>query len=96
MINKMGSIEIIEIRLSQKLNEVFEEEIRNVIGEVINRESRYSMKLFHKMQLPSDYLIIIFHSQKLTENKKSELGQQLKVSLRDFGLINHSAWNELA
>lgn len=91
----MKSIEIIEIRLSQNLNEVLEKEIGDVINEVMKTESVYTMKLYNKMQLESDYMIIIFHTRKLTNHKKSELGQRLKLSLNDFGMINHSVWNEL-
>jgi len=91
----MESIEIIEIRLSQNLNEVLEKEIGNVIKEVMKIESGYTMKLYNKMQLRSDYLIVIFHTQKLTNHKKSELGQRLRASLKDFGMINHNVWNEL-
>jgi hypothetical protein len=91
----MESIEIIEIRLTQNVNEVLETEIGNVINEVMKEESGYTMKLYNKMQLRSDYMILIFHTQKLTNHKQSELGQRLKESLKDFGMINHSVWNEL-
>lgn len=91
----MKSIEIIEIRLTQDLNEVLEKEIGNVIEEVMKKESQYTLKLYNKMKLRSDYMIIIFHTQKLPSNKKSELGQQLRASLKDFGMINHNVWTEL-
>ncbi len=91
----MESIEIIEIRLSQNLNEVLEKEIGKVINEVLKNETEYTLKLYNKFQLKSDYLIIIFHKQKLPGNKKSELGQRLKISLKEFGMINHSVWKEL-
>jgi len=91
----MESIEIIEIRLSRKQNEVFEKEIGNVIEEVMQKELEYSLKLYNKTQLKSDYMIIIFHAKKLTNHKKSELGQRLRLSLKEFGMINHSVWNEL-
>lgn len=90
----MGSIEFIEIRLTQNLNEVLEKELWNVIQEVMKKKSGYTMKLYHKTLLESDYLIIIFHKQKIPSHKGSELGLRLKESLKDLGIINHSVWNE--
>lgn len=90
----MESIEFIEIRLTQNLNDVLEKELWNVIQEVMKKKSGYTMKLYHKMHLESDYLIIIFHTQKITGHKGSELGLRLKESLKDLGIINHSVWNE--
>lgn len=90
----MKSIEIIEIRLSQDLNKVLENEIGNVIEEVMKNEPEYNLKLYNKLQLKSDYLIIIYHKQKLTNHKGSELGQRLKDALKDFGMINHTIWGE--
>lgn len=90
----MKSIEIIEIRLSQNLNNVLENEIGNVIEEVMENEPGYTLKLYNKLQLKSDYMIIIYHTQKLTNHKGSELGQRLKVALKNFGMINHNVWRE--
>lgn len=91
----MESIEFIEIRLTQNLNEVLEKEIWNIIQELKEKESGYTMKLYSKTLLESDYLIVIFHTQKIPGHKGSELGQRLKESLKDLGIINHCVWNEL-
>jgi hypothetical protein len=91
----MKSIEIIEIRLSQNLNKVLENEIGNIIEDLVENEPEYKLKLFNKIQLKSDYMIIIYHEQELSNHKGSELGQRLKVALKDFGMINYNAWNEL-
>lgn len=90
----MKSIEIIEIRLSQDQNKVLENEIGNIIKEIMEKETEYSMKLYSKLQLKSDYMIIIYHAQELTKYKGSELGQRLKDALKDFGMINHTIWKE--
>jgi hypothetical protein len=91
----MGSIEIIEIRLSRKQNRLLENEIGKIIKEVDEKEASYTMKLYNRLRLKSDYIIIIFHANTLTNNKESSLGQRLKDSLKDFGIINHSVWSEL-
>jgi hypothetical protein len=67
----------------------------NKIEEVMENEPEYMLKLYNKIQLKSDYMIIIYHEQELSNHKGSELGQRLKVALKDFGMINYNAWNEL-
>lgn len=91
----MKSIEIIEIRLSQNLNEVLEKEIANVIKEVMKKEVGCTLKLYNKMHLESDYIVIIYHKHKNTNRGISELGQQLKAAFSEFGMINHSIWDEI-
>ena len=90
----MKSIEVIEIRLAQNLNKVLEKEIGNIMEEIMENELEYTLKLYKKLQLRSDYMIIIYHSKELINHKGSELGQQLKVALKDFGMINHTIWGE--
>lgn len=88
----MKSIEVIEIRLSQDLNKLLEKEIGNIIEKVLEKE--YTLRLYKKLQLKSDYMIIIYHTQELTNLKGSELGQRLKLAFKDFGMINHSIWGK--
>lgn len=91
----MQSIEIIEIRLSQNLNKVLEKEIGNVIDETMENEPGSIIKLFTRMQLKSDYMLMIYHTETFINHKGSDLGQRLKVALKDFGMINHTVWDEL-
>jgi len=91
----MGIIEIIEIRLVQNLNERLETEIEQVINEVMKVESGNTMKLYKKLNLNSDYLIIIMSTNSTSGNRGSELGQRIKAALSEYGLINHSLWNEV-
>lgn len=91
----MGLIEIIEIRLADNLNQKLEAEIEQVINDLVKDESGNTMRLYKKLNLNSDYMIIILHNKVKANQKGSELGQRLKAAISDYGLINHSLWNEV-
>ncbi|PLX11496.1 MAG: hypothetical protein C0597_15015 [Marinilabiliales bacterium] len=86
-------IETLEIIIAPNLKHRFENEIEQVIKDVMDSTSGYTMKIYSKVNLSSDYLIIIKSSDKQTVNKGSELGFQIKTILSAFGLVNYSVWN---
>lgn len=88
-------IEALEIRLAQNLNQKLETEIEQVINDVVKNSSGITIKLYSKNNLNSDYLIIIMHMKEEDGSKKRELGQRIKASLKDYGLVNHNIWNEV-
>ncbi len=91
----MESIEIIEIRLSQDQNEVVEKEIGAMIKDVTEGDSGCAMKLYTRLNLKSDYLIIISHKETRTGHQKSDIGEKIRQALNEFGIINHRVWYKL-
>ena len=91
----MRVIEIIEIRLARHSNHKLETEIEQVINDIRKDESGNTMKMYKKLNLNTDYMIIIVNPKSRTDSKSSYLGQRLKAALSDFGLINHTFWNEV-
>jgi hypothetical protein len=87
-------LETLEIIIAPNLKQSFENEIEQVIKDVINNTSGYSMKIYSKINLNSDYLIIITSSGIKSAKKGSELGYQIKSTLSAFGLVHYSVWNE--
>jgi len=88
-------VEILEIRLAEKLNQVFETEIEKIMREVLQKPMEYTMKFYKNSNLYSDYLIIIVSTNMASNLKGSKLGQRLKSSLSDYGIISYSIWNEV-
>jgi len=88
-------VETLEIIIAPNLKERFEREIEQVIKDVIKNAPKYSMKIYSKVNLNSDYLIILNSSDKQTVNKSSELGYQIKFVLSAYGLVNYSVWSEV-
>jgi hypothetical protein len=91
----ISMIEILEIRLARNLNELLEKEIEQIMSDVKMESAGITIKLFQKSNLNSDYLIIIMNSSGMSEKQCTELGQRIKAALSEYGLINHSKWNEI-
>lgn len=91
----MKNVEIIEIKLSNKLSDQLENVLEEVIGKVRNSQTDYSINLYRKMNLMTDYMVIILYTQKLDNKGISELGQRLKIALKEFGIISHKIWDEV-
>jgi len=87
---------MIEIRLAQSVNQKLETDIRQVMGEVNAEESGITMKLYKRAKLTDDYLIIIITQRSIREFNSRGLGQRLKAAFREYGLVNHTVWNEIS
>ena len=92
----MDNIEMIEIRLAQAVNEELEKDIKQLIIEVNREVSGLTMKLYRRVNLANDYLIIIIDQKKKLDSNGKGLGQRLKAAFREYGIINHTVWNEIA
>ncbi len=89
----MNWIEIIEIRANEHLKAQLEVELKNLIAE-LEHETDFKISLFSQVYFKSDYMLIIVHYKSLSDHRGSVIGQRLKEALKDFGMINHSLWNE--
>lgn len=91
----MKNIEIIEIKLSNNRSEQLENVLEEVIAKIRNSQTDYFVKLYRRMNLKTDYMVMILYTQKIDNKLISELGQRLKIALNEFGIINHKIWNEI-
>lgn len=92
----MDSIEIIEIRVAQKLNHEFEHEIEKLIKGQQHGENEFILNFYSHRQLRSDYLLLIFHREQIPDHRGSVIGHRLVEAFRKYGVINHSVWNAMA
>lgn len=86
---------MIEIRLAQAINSKLETDIKQIIREVSKEESGIKIKLYNKANLTNDYLIIIINQKKNPAPYGSGLGQRIMAAFREYGLLNHTTWNEI-
>jgi hypothetical protein len=91
----MNWIELIEIRVSQKLTPLIEHELDEVIQDMKAKKMVQTLKVFNQANLKSDFLVIIFHSDSLHDLRVSELGDRLVDAFQEYGMIHRSIWNEL-
>ena len=90
---KMGYLEIINIRCSNKGNEALSQ--FNLEKMVRDAEKEYGLKniqLYRNASLRSDVSIHILHESSEHQARKSEFGLRLTASLTEFCMVNHSHW----
>lgn len=92
----MDNIEIIEIRVAQKLNLEFEHEIKKLIKGLQHDENEFILNFYSHRQLRSDYLLLIFHRGQISDHRGSVIGHRLVEAFRKYGVINHGVWNPIS
>lgn len=91
----MKWIETIEIRAKHNSKELLESQLRKLLEEIRKIESGQTIRVLRKMSLETDYLVLLVDDSMRSAREGSPLGQQLASSLKDFGMVNHSVWNEI-
>ena len=91
----MGSIETIEVRLSSKLSFAFENNIAKIIEKALGTEEVSEIKLYNKERIKSDYLIILIYKKQNNDMHNNALGEHLKRTLKEYGMVYHNRWNEV-
>lgn len=92
----MESIELIEIRVAQRRSQEFESQVENLIDELQEAEQEYTLSFYSHRQLRSDYLLLIFHSVEIPDQKGSVIGHRLADAFSEYGVISRSVWNAIA
>lgn len=91
----MANIETIEIRVSPNRSKVLEDEIAEFVATASNKKDEFSIKLYNKAWLKSDYLIVIYYEKPKTGKLKPGLGERLITELKEYGMVYHNCWDEL-
>jgi len=88
-------MEIIEIRSLTKKKEELEEQLHNFWEEMKSEYSANSIQIFVKANLDTDFVILLHNDSNTIRKGGSSIGQRLTSALRDYGMINHTVWNEI-
>jgi len=91
----MGSIETIEVRTSSQQSQRLENEMAEIVEKALNMEEVSAIKLYHKVRLKSDYMVVLIFKEGYTEIQTGALGALLRETLKDYGIIYHNHWNEI-
>lgn len=91
----MKYLEIIELRAAGKRSDLLTTQLQSIISLLEKESSGQNIKIYTRELVDSDYSIMLFHDTKKSGMEGSRLGLHLASSLKAFGLVNHSVWNEL-
>lgn len=88
----MQQLEIIHLRSSGEPPEALAERIRSSLRSAGDREV---MTLYRRHGVETDLAIHLRRSAKAGVTRPSQLALQLAAELRQYGLVEHSLWQEL-
>jgi hypothetical protein len=91
----MKWIETIEIRAKHNSKELLESQLRNFLDEIQENEKGQTIRVLSRMNLDTDYLVLLWNDAAQVKQDGSPLGHQLVSFLKDFGMVNHSVWSEI-
>jgi len=90
----MKWLEIIELRSVGNNRKLFEQEFKSLIEELNRETEQGAIKVYCRIAIDSDFSIHLLHNSKKADINGSPLVMQLISSLKEYGLINHSVWEE--
>jgi hypothetical protein len=91
----MNGIEIIEIRALHTTKNMLETELQRILSEVEKVSAEFKVKIYSRINLETDFVVLIMNESDLTTGKESQLGILLSEGLKDYGMVNYSKWHEL-
>ncbi len=90
----MNWIEIISLRSNGNIQKSLIPELLKPVPEDKEREGLVSMKIYKNAWVDTDMSIYLHWESTKVGQQGSGMGLRLAQTLREFGLVNHSAWVE--
>lgn len=69
--------------------------IQQLIGEAEQEGSCREIKMYRRALVDSDLSILLYHDALNVEKNGSSLGLRMASGLKEFGMVNHTAWFEI-
>jgi hypothetical protein len=88
-------MEIIEIRVQYKAKQKLEKELKNILSELESKTSAEPIRVYKRLNLETDYVILIMSESNSGSVMESQLGIHLNTVLKDYGMVNYSKWTEI-
>lgn len=91
----MKWIETIEIRSLPDMKDILESELKIFMEKLYEESGEQSIRIFNKLYLDTDYVILLINNSSKVTQRGSQLGQRLASALKEFGMINQNIWSEI-
>ena len=92
----MKWLEIVELRSVNQDRNALEAFLRVLVRDIEKQIDPENIQVYNRMALDGDFSIHLYHQTDFIEEGGSALGLNLSTSLREYGLVNHSIWIEMA
>ena len=60
-----------------------------------NKQMEQPMKVYKRLNMETDYVILLMNQSNEITVKDSQLGIRLSSVLNDYGMVNYSKWKEM-
>jgi hypothetical protein len=90
----MKWLEIIELRSVTKDKSTLISQIEQILCDLRQEFKEKDVHSYSRVQIETDYSIHLFHEAETIDPCGSEIGLRLATILREFGMVNHSIWQE--
>lgn len=91
----MKWIETIEIRSLPDMKDILELQLKKFLEKLNEESGEQSIRIFNKLYLDTDYVILLINNSSKVTQRGSQLGQRLASALKEFGMINQNIWSEI-
>ncbi len=85
------SLEIVHLRISADINPLI---IKQLLESLSHESHEKGFNIYRPAGLENDIMIIIYSLKGETGGGSGFLGERLSSILADYGIVNHSLWNE--
>ena len=90
----MKFLEVIELRSADFHRTDLEPVVHRLIKDVSEKAGEHNITAYCHMTIDTDFRIHLVHESMEAQSQGSPLGLQLAVTLKEYGLVNHSLWAE--
>jgi len=91
----MGWVEVVQLRAAESNHNLLDTRLKQ-LTKGRNRENKQPrIMVYRRAVIPMDYSIHIIHNDEAVARTGSPLGLHLVAELKEFGLVNHSIWNDV-
>ena len=90
----MKWLEIIEFSSAGRKPKFIERDFQSLIVEIDKERDEKAIKVYSRVAEETDFSIHLHHDSIIIENSGSQLGLNLKSTLKKFGDVIHTIWIE--
>ena len=87
--------EVITVRSTGGGSKSLTSALRNLMEDVDIKHRREHIRLYRRRGVDSDFCLVLFHEGEKVGFDGSRIGLRLTAALKDFGMVNHTVWEEL-
>lgn len=90
----MSWFEVIHLRVTGWETEKIVPLVQQLVGEALDEGSCREIKMYRRAMVDTDLSILLFHDTMNIEINGSDLGLRITSALKEYGMVNHTAWLE--